>query len=425
MKNRMPLIFAFALALVIALAACGGEPPAEEPAEGEGTEEEAPAEGEGEMDGEAEDGEMDGEAEDGEMDGEAEDGEMDGEAEDGEADVEGAMPGEGTTVRLTRATWNTGWINAAIYQRLLEELGYEVEAVNPLANDAFYLSVARGDVDMWANGWFPLHNNYLEDEQVQGQVELVGYIVEQGALQGYLIDKATYESEGIDNLGDLQDPAVAEMFDYDGDGQANLIGCPEGWGCAGVINHHIEAYELGDTVQHTQGEYALLMADTIGRYQRGESILFYTWTPNWTVNELVPGEDVVWIEVPEPSLPEDQAAMEEFVTLEGIEGCVNDPCQMGFPYGDIRVVGNSEFLGNNPAVEQLAYEVSIPFADINAQNSRMEENDEKSYEDILTHADDWIEENRENVDEWLAAAVEAAETGEVEPGQPTTTPVAE
>ena len=25
-------------------------------------------------------------------------------------------------------------------------------------------------------------------------------------------------------------------------------------------------------------------------------MLFYTWTPNWTVNQLKPGTDVVWIE---------------------------------------------------------------------------------------------------------------------------------
>jgi glycine betaine/proline transport system substrate-binding protein len=151
------------------------------------------------------------------------------------------------------------------------------------------------------------------------------------------------------------------------------------------------------------------MADTVARYQRGEPILFYTWTPNWTVNELVPGEDVVWLEVPEANLPEDQADMEQYTTLEGIEGCVSDPCQIGWPYGDIRVVANTEFLGENPAIEELAMQVSIPFADINAQNARMRENEENTYEDVRGHAQEWIEENRDMVDEWLSAASEAAQ----------------
>jgi glycine betaine/proline transport system substrate-binding protein len=262
---------------------------------------------------------------------------------------------------------------------------------------------------MWANGWFPIHNVYLENENVEGQVEPVGFIVEAGALQGYLIDQATHESEGIDNLGQLTDPEVAAIFDTDDNGLANLIGCPEGWGCAKVINHQIEAYGLGETVEHTQGEYALLMADTVARYQRGEPILFYTWTPNWTVNELVPGEDVVWLEVPEAELPPDQENMEQYTTLEGIEGCVSDPCQIGWPYGDIRVVANTEFLSANPAIEELAMQVSIPFADINAQNARMRENEENTYEDVRGHAQEWIEENRDAVDEWLSAANEAAQ----------------
>ncbi len=408
MKRRLLFVVSILTALMLALAACGGgEAPAEEE-EAPVEEEEAPAEGE-----------MEGEEEapaEGEMEGEEEapaEGEMEGEEEapaEGEGDGAVSMPGEGTTVRLGRATWDTGWFNAAVYEGLLQELGYEVDAVEPLANDAFYISVAEGDeVDMWANGWFPIHNVYLEDEMVAGQAEEVGYIVEAGALQGYLIDMATSESEGITNLGDLSDPEVAALFDADGNGKADLIGCPEGWGCAGVINHQIEAYDLGDTVEHVQGEYALLMADTVSRYESGDPVLFYTWTPNWTVNELVPGEDVVWIEVPEPNLPEDQENMEEFTTLEGIEGCVNSPCQIGWPYGDIRVVANAEFLGNNPAIEALAQEVSIPFADINAQNARMRENNEQSFDDVRQHADEWIEENRDQVDSWLEAARAAAE----------------
>ena len=36
------------------------------------------------------------------------------------------MPGEGVTVDMARATWDTGWFTTEIYAQLLEELGYEV-----------------------------------------------------------------------------------------------------------------------------------------------------------------------------------------------------------------------------------------------------------------------------------------------------------
>ncbi len=401
MKQRLLYILGMMLALTLVLAACGGaQPPADSggsaPAEEEAPAEEAPAEGEEEAPAEGE------------------------EEAPAEGDVEflGDMPGEGKTVTLGRATWDTGFFQAELFGLLLEELGYTIDNVDPLANDAFYISAANGDVDMWANGWFPIHNVYLEDPKVEGKIEPVGYEVKSGALQGYLIDKATSEEYGITNIGDLTDPEIAALFDGDGNGKADLIGCPEGWGCAGTINYQLPAYGLEDTVEHVQGEYALLMADTIARYQRGEPILFYTWTPNWTVNKLKPGEDVVWLEVPEPALPEDQAEMEseEFTTVSGITGCATgeDTCAIGWPYGDIRVVANSEFLAENPAVENLALAVTIPFEDITEQNAWMEDNDARSAEEVREYAQGWIEENRETVDGWLAVA-----RGEVPPPEST------
>jgi glycine betaine/proline transport system substrate-binding protein len=227
------------------------------------------------------------------------------------------------------------------------------------------------------------------------------------------MDKATAEANGITNMEQLQDPEIAALFDSDGNGKANLIGCPEGWGCAKVINHQIPAYGLEDTVEHVQGEYALLMADTIARYQRGEPILFYTWTPNWTVNKLKPGEDVVWVEVPSPSLPEDQKAMEseEFTTVSGITGCVEgkDPCAIGWPYGDIRVVMNTEFMNNNEAAVRLAEAVRIPFEEITEQNAWMEDNEARTQEEIRAYTEEWMAENQEWVDEWLAMARGAKE----------------
>ena len=380
MKRRLFSLFSFGVVLMVLLAACGG---GQQSSSGGGEAEEAAPAGE---------------------EGAAETEAMDGEeaAEDGEAT--GALPGEGKTVSMGQATWDTGWFQVEIFTVLLEELGYEVEDPMTLDNPAFYLSCARGEVDIWPNGWFPLHNTYMENEDVQGKVELVGYEVRNGALQGYLIDKATAEEHGVANLEDFQDPEVAALFDGDGDGKADLIGCDPGWGCEAVIDHHIEAYELGETVEHVQGSYSALMGDTVARYQRGEPILFYTWTPNWTVNQLRLDEDVVWIEVPFSSLPEEQKELEDQTTGQGIVGCVADPCNMGFPPNDIRVAANSEFLDANPAVERLATLVKIPLEAIAAQNEKMFQGEDDD-EDIRNHAENWISENQADVDMWINAAI--------------------
>jgi glycine betaine/proline transport system substrate-binding protein len=321
------------------------------------------------------------------------------------AAAQAAEPGEGKTVQPARATWDTGWFQTEIYAKALEELGYQVEKPTTLDNPVFYQAVAQGDVDFWVNGWFPLHNEY-EDAYAQG-AELVGYVAEGGALQGYLIDQATAEEHGITNLEDLKNPETAALFDGDGDGKADMVACPPGWGCELVIEHQMDAYELGDYVNTIKASYSASMADAMARYQQGEPILFYTWTPNWTVGMLKPGKDVVWIEVPFPSLPEAQAQFEDQTVVEGVTGCVDDPCEMGWPANDIRPVVNSAFLEDNPAARKLFEVMSIPLDDIFAQNARMFDG-EDSESDLARHAQEWIAENREQFDQWLEVARAAA-----------------
>ncbi|TKT80128.1 glycine betaine/L-proline ABC transporter substrate-binding protein ProX [Aquamicrobium sp. LC103] len=310
-------------------------------------------------------------------------------------------PGDGTTVRMAQATWDTGWFEAAIYKQMLEALGYTVEGPTTLDNPPFYQAVAQGDLDLWVNGWFPLHNTY-ESTFSQG-AEIVGAVAEGGALEGYLVDKASAEKFDIKTLDDFKRDEVKEAFDRDGDGKADLVACPPGWGCEVNIEHHLDAYELRDHVNPIKASYAASMADAIAAYEQGEPILFYTWTPNWTVNALVPGEDVVWIEVPEVDLPEEIADLADAATLDGVTGCVADPCTLGFPANDIRPVANTAFLDENPAVRKLLEEASIPVEDIFAQNAKMNDG-EGSQSDVDRHASEWIEANRDLVDGWLETA---------------------
>ncbi len=38
------------------------------------------------------------------------------------------MPGKGTTIKMARPSWDTGWFDTEIYRQLLETLGYEMIA---------------------------------------------------------------------------------------------------------------------------------------------------------------------------------------------------------------------------------------------------------------------------------------------------------
>ena len=311
----------------------------------------------------------------------------------------GSEDEERQPVRMARSTWDTGWFQAEIYRLLIQRLGYTVEGPVTMANDEFYDAVAAGEVDLWANGWFPLHDSLLRE----GITESVGTQVDGGALQGYFVDSATAQAQGITNLGDLADPDIAALFDQDGDGLADLIGCEPSWACATIIDQHLLVYGLQETVEQVQGVYSPLIRATFDRYRSGQPVLYYTWTPNWTVGELQPGRDVVWLETPFPSLPADQIAFLDQTSIGGIPGCAGDPCQVGWPPNDIRAVANSSFLEANPSIRRLLEQVVIPLADISAQNALMVA-DEGDPEDIRRHAKEWVEANQVIVDRWIRAA---------------------
>lgn len=312
------------------------------------------------------------------------------------------MPGEGVTVQPARATWNTGFFQEALVRRGLTTLGYEVKKPKDLTNPIFYKSLALGDVDYWTNGWFPNHDSQLP-KNFYDKAEKVGYVVKAGGLQGYLVSKKYVEKYNISSLEDFKRDEVKKAFDKNNDGKADLVACPPGWGCENVIAHHIKEYDLGDHINPQKAAYEAGMASAIAEYKAGEPVFFYTWAPNWTIFKLKPGEDVMWINVPEIKPTKAQAVGEERMTVSGVPGAVSDPVKLGFVVSDIQIVANTKFMEANPAAKRFFEVFTLPLADISEQNARMNAG-EKSQKDIESHVDEWIAKNQEKWNSWLEDA---------------------
>jgi glycine betaine/proline transport system substrate-binding protein len=314
-------------------------------------------------------------------------------------------PGKGKKVEPARATWTTGYFLAALYSEALEDLGYDVGDPKEFSNPIFYTSVVQGDVDFWANGWFPLHNAQLPKD-FDEKAETAGVIVSGGAIQGYLVSKDAVEEYDIKSLDDFKRDEVKKAFDANGDGKADLVACPPGWGCEKVITHHLDVYDLEDHINPIKASYSASMADAVARAQAGEPVFFYTWTPNWTVNKFKPGQDVMWINVPEINPSDAQEGLEDAMVASGINGAVSDPIKMGFVANDIVVVANKKFLKENPAAAKFFEVASVPLADIAAQNQKMYEGEDKE-SDIQRHVEDWISANKDKYQGWLDQATAA------------------
>jgi len=169
----------------------------------------------------------------------------------------------------------------------------------------------------------------------------------------------------------------------------------------------MDAYDLKDDINPIKASYSASMAEGLAKFKNGEPVFFYTWAPNWTIFKLKPGEDVVWINVPEIIPTEAQKSAVRRMTVAGVKGAVSDPVKLGFVVSDIQVVANKKFLEENPAAASFLKSFTLDLADINAQNTRMNEG-EKSTKDIARHADEWIAANKDMWNGWLEAARKAA-----------------
>lgn len=294
----------------------------------------------------------------------------------------GDMPGKGVAVSPIKGSPANAWFQHMVVQLGLEALGYEMEDTLEADFPAVHLAVASGDADYTFNHWRPLHNGFFDKSGGEAVMTRVKAAIK-GAGQGYYIDRKTAEAHGITHIGQLADPALAAVFDSDGDGRANLSGCNPGWGCELAIEDHLDAYDLREVVQHDQGSYFAIMADTITRYNEGSAILYYTWTPNWISDVLVPGTDVVQIGVPS-----------------------DGDFDAGFAVNDVYIVANNAFLEDNPAAAKFFELVDIPISAVNAAQVRLRDG-ENTLEDFRRHAADWVAANQSSFDGWVAEAARA------------------
>lgn len=309
------------------------------------------------------------------------------------------LPGKGITVKPIQSTITEETFQTLLVSRALEKLGYTVDKPSEVDYNVGYTSLASGDATFTAVNWQPLHDDMYAAAGGDKKFYREGTFVT-GAAQGYLIDKKTADQYHITNIEQLKDPKIAKLFDTNNDGKADLAGCTPGWGCEASINYQLKAYGLNDTVEHNQGNYSALIADTMTRFKEGKPVFYYTWTPYWVSDVLKPGRDVVWLQVPFSALPG---------SLKDVDTKLPNGANYGFPVNNMQIVANKTFAEKNPAAAKLFAEMKLPIADVNAQNLRMHQG-ENSEADIERHVNGWIKAHQATFDGWVDAAKKAADT---------------
>ena len=405
-RQRKALVASFA-AVSLILAACGGDDdtadaPAEEPAAAEEPAE-APAEEPAEEPAAEEPAEEPAAEEPAEM----------------------ALPGEGVSITMAKADWSTEDPNAYTIKMILEEMGYTVSDPKDteLGPANAFLAMAQGDADFWINSWMPGHSSWLANELPDGStvgdhVSIVGEMMMAGGLQGYLISKAFAEEYGITSLDDFNSNAEA-IAAYDaqdpnpGNGIADIYGCSESWTCDDIIESQI-AFSGWENIQQTIAGYDAMFAEAAQKADAGEPAIAYTWTPSAYITQMRPGDNALWLtveEVIDDSNPTGREGGEGYdqrpgtasIGTDKCPGSVDGVCTMGWVAADIQAAANNDFLAANPAVEKMLELFAMDVVEVSLMNVEMGDG-----ADVQELAAQWIEDNRDLVDSWIAEAMAAA-----------------
>ncbi|WP_231506091.1 glycine betaine/L-proline ABC transporter substrate-binding protein ProX [Planktothrix serta] len=307
-----------------------------------------------------------------------------------QATTDSALPGKGVIVRLGTSDWIEDRFQTEIINMGLERLGYKTAPLVGVAYPALYTAVANGDLDIAPVFGEPGHNEFYKNAGGAKKLEKVGLLFP--LMQGYQIDKKTADKYGITNLQQFQDPKIAQLFDSDGDGKADLVGCDPGWSCELEMEHHFDAYKLRDTVEINQGNYTALIADALTRYKQGEPFFSYVYSPFWLGQVLKVGQDVIWLEVP--------FTASNIKNLTAKDTSVNGK-NLGMVQGKYRVIANQKFLAKNPSAKHFLELVKIPYKDMIRESYRIKNGEDKP-QDIRRHAEEWVKQNQDLFEGWLA-----------------------
>lgn len=311
------------------------------------------------------------------------------------------LPGAGKTVSPARPNWDSFWFGQRIIDIGMETLGYKVEAPKTLAPAAIFTSMARGDVTYTADTIMPNHADLYA--KTANEVAAIGPLMDPGTIQGYMVDKKTADAHNIRYLEDLADPKIAALFDQNGDGKADMVGPSVSWaGSYGVAQGHMKALGLDKTVTLVSGEYTTLAADAVARFANGKPVFLYTWYPNPTTMKLLPGKDLVWLQLKNPALPPEQ--MKTYKPLPDVAGCADNPCSVGWLPTVYYIAVNKTWASENPAGAEFFKLVKMTLKDRADQNQKML-NGENREADIDRHAREWIKTHQAEFDGWIKTAM--------------------
>jgi len=253
------------------------------------------------------------------------------------------------TIEIGMVNWAECVANSNLWKVILEDMGYKVN-LTQLEAAPLYLGLNKGDIDVFLDAWLPITQGRYWEEY-QGNLEDLG-IWYPGARIGLVVPQYV-DINSIEELAENKDKFGGE-----------IIGIDPGAGIMLATERALEDYGLDFKV--IQGSEAAMLSALKKAYEKGECIVVTGWTPHWKFAEY----DLKFLDDPKLSYGEAE---------------------------QLHVLANKDFSNKFPEVAEMLKKFSLNDDQIGSLEALINEGmaPEKA-------ARQWIEDNRELVNSWIA-----------------------
>ncbi|MDQ0208473.1 glycine betaine ABC transporter substrate-binding protein [Alkalicoccobacillus murimartini] len=262
----------------------------------------------------------------------------------------GSDQGSGDDIELVYVAWDSEIASTNVISQVLEEAGYEV-TMTQVEQGPMWSSVATGDADGFVAAWLPNDMASSYEEYGDEMVELGANL--EGAITGLAVP--TY-MEDVNSIEDLTPEHIDSITGIDG-----------GAGVMMATEQVISDYELD--IELTASSDAIMTAALGDSYENQEPIVVTAWQPHWMFNTY----DLKFLDDPK-GVYESEGEIRTMVR-EGLEE--DKP-------GAYQILSN--FYWEPDDMNEIMLEIS---------------QDGVAPEEAAAN---WIESNRDKVDEWLEGA---------------------
>ncbi|PSL42576.1 glycine betaine/proline transport system substrate-binding protein [Salsuginibacillus halophilus] len=231
---------------------------------------------------------------------------------------------------------------------VVEEMGYDTAQTEADAGNV-YTGLSGGDLDVFMDGWFPVHDNYIEQYEDTIEKTALSY---DDAEAGWVVPEYMDDIDSIEDIQGEEDSFGNEFY-----------GIEEGASVTEVNDDVIEEYEL-DMTQVNSSEGGMI-AESMRLMESEEPVAFYGWRPHSKFYEL------------------------DIKIIDDDRGFFDDD--------EVHVVTNNELADQAPDVYEFLSNWSMDIDEIESMIVEIEEEGR----DAREVAEEWVEENRDEIDEMI------------------------